>query len=68
MDFHPSNNFDAGIRGAGGAGYQNSRLLFAARPDSSIDVFDTYFFGEVTDTTALGATVPIPIRNASAGA
>jgi hypothetical protein len=67
MDFHPANNFDAGVRGAGGAGYQNSRLLFAARPDSSIDVFDSYFFGEVTDTTALGATVPVPIRNALIG-
>jgi len=67
MDFHPSNTFDAGTRGAGGAGYQNSRLLFAARPDSSIDVFDSYFYGEVTDTTALGATVPVPIRNALVG-
>ena len=67
MDFHPNNNFDAAVRGAGGAGYQDSRLVFAARPDSSIDVFDSYFYGEVTDTTALGATVPVPIRNALVG-
>jgi hypothetical protein len=67
MDFHPGNTFDAATRGAGGVGYQNSRLVFAARPDSSIDVFDTFFYGEVTDTTALGATVPVPIRNALIG-
>jgi hypothetical protein len=70
MDFHPGNNFDANTRGTGGfggAGSPNNRLVFAARPDSSIDVFDTYFYGEVTDTTTLGTIIPIPMRNALIG-
>jgi len=65
MDFHPSNDFNANTRGTGGAGYQNSRLVFAARPDSSIDVFDTFFYGQVTDLT--GTTIPVPIRNSLIG-
>jgi hypothetical protein len=70
MDFHPSNNFDANIQGTaglGGSGSPSNRLVFAARPDSSIDVFDTFFYGEVTDTTTLGATIPVPIRNSLIG-
>lgn len=72
LDFHPSNNFDAETRGTGGAGFggtgsPNNRLVFAARPDSSIDVFDTYFYGRVTDTTSVASTIPIPIRNALIG-
>jgi hypothetical protein len=70
MDFHPSNDFDANVRGSGGlggAGSPSNRLVFAARPDSSIDVFDTFFYGEVTDTTTLGATIPVPIRNSLIG-
>ncbi len=70
MDFHPSNDFSANVRGTGGVGGNGSRdnrLVFTARPDSSIDVFDTFFYGEVTDTTALGATIPVPIRNALIG-
>ncbi len=70
MDFHPSHDFDANVRGTGGLGGNgspNNRLVFAARPDSSIDVFDTFFYGEVTDTTAIGANIPVPIRNALIG-
>ena len=70
MDFHPNNDFDANVRGSGGlggAGSPSNRLVFAARPDSSIDVFDTFFYGEVTDTTTLGATIPVPIRNSLIG-
>lgn len=70
MDFHPNNTFDANTRGTGGFGgtlNPNNRLVFAARPDSSLDVFDTFFYGRVTDTTSLGATIPIPIRNALIG-
>jgi hypothetical protein len=70
MDLHPNNAFDATIRGTGGLGGTGSpsnRLVFAARPDSSIDVFDTYFYGQVRDTTVLGATIPVPIRNSLIG-
>jgi len=70
MDFTPANNFDAATRGTGGLGGNgspNNRLVFAARPDSSIDVFDTYFYGRVTDTTSTASAIPIPIRNALIG-
>ncbi|HWO87714.1 MAG TPA: hypothetical protein VNL98_01035, partial [Gemmatimonadales bacterium] len=73
MDFHPCNNFDANTRtvtplpGCAASYTSSERLVFTARPDSSIDVFDTYFFGRVTDTTSVGAPIPIPIRNALIG-
>jgi hypothetical protein len=69
MDVAPLHAFSANARGTNtvpGDGDADARIVFAARPDSSIDVFDTYFFGEVTDT--LVASVPIPIRNALVGA
>jgi len=66
MDLAPLNAFDANARGTTAPGQSDARIVFAARPDSSIDVFDTYFFAEVTDTAI--AAVPIPIRNALTGA
>jgi len=69
MDVAPSHVFSANARGTNtipGDGDADARIVFAARPDSSIDVFDTYFFGRVTDTAT--ADVPIPIRNALVGA
>jgi hypothetical protein len=68
MDVAPLHAFSADDRGTNtvpGDGDADARIVFAARPDSSIDVFDTYFFGEVTDTSVAG--VPIPIRNALVG-
>jgi hypothetical protein len=71
MDFFPLNDFDAQSRTSGGtkcASYKDCRLVFAARPDSSIDVFDTYFYGRVTDTTTgAGASIPIPVRDGLVG-
>lgn len=76
MDFHPCNNFDARTRTSTspalpyctGVGYdKDERMIFAARPDSSIGVFDTYFYGQVTDTMPFASTIPIPIRNALMG-
>ena len=66
MDLAPLHAFNANLRGTTAPGQSDARIVFAARPDSSIDVFDTYFFAEVTDTSV--ATVPIPIRNALVGA
>jgi len=69
MDLAPLHAFNANLRGTNtipGDGDADARIVFAARPDSSIDVFDTYFFGQVTDTSVAG--VPIPIRNALVGA
>jgi len=68
MDLAPLHAFNANTRGTNaiaGDGDANARIVFAARPDSSIDVFDTYFFGRVTDNAT--ADVPIPIRNALVG-
>lgn len=56
MDLNFDHSFDAkagGTPGTDGGGLDpNNRLLFAARDDPNIDVFDTFFFGRV-------ATVPI---------
>ena len=73
MDFHPCNNFDATTRtatplaGCAASYTPDERMVFAARPDSSLEVFDTYFYGRVTDTTSTASAIPIPIRNALRG-
>ncbi len=65
MDFDPNNSFDANTR-TSGALNKNDRLVFAARPDPFIDVFDTYWYQRV-------ATIPIrdtligPVRVAKTG-
>lgn len=70
MDVNPNNNFDARSRGSngfGGNGNVNNRLLYTARPDANIEVFDSYWFGSV-------ATIPLrdpiigPVRLALNGA
>ncbi len=55
MDMNYNHAFAAGQAGTptfGGSGNPNNRLVFAARPDGNIDVFDTFFYGKV-------ATVPV---------
>jgi hypothetical protein len=50
MDMNYNHAFNAGDPGTptfGGTGNPNDRLLFAARPDANIDVFDTFFYGVV---------------------
>src|SRR5262249_8962695 len=56
MDLNFNHSFDAGCGGtAGSTGTacgpnglnKDDRLLFSARPDATIDVFDTYFYGPV---------------------
>lgn len=50
MDMNYNHAFAAGQGGTppfGGAGSANDRMLFAARPDGNIDVFDTFFYGVV---------------------
>jgi hypothetical protein len=46
MDVNPNNTFDANARGTPALN-ANNRLLYAARPDANIEVFDTYFFGSI---------------------
>ncbi len=50
MDMNYNHAFLAGDPGTptfGGSGNPNDRLLFAARPDGNIDVFDTFFYAVV---------------------
>jgi len=50
MDMNYNHAFAAGEGGTptfGGSGNPNDRLLFAARPDGNIDIFDTFFYGVV---------------------
>ena len=63
MDFDPNNAFDANSR-TSGALSKNDRLVFAARPDAFIDVFDTYWYARVDTATV---PVPIPIRDTIVG-
>jgi hypothetical protein len=65
MDFDPNNAFDANTRTSGGLN-KNDRLVFAARPDASIDVFDTYWYSEVAKIP-IRDTIIGPIRVASNG-
>ena len=69
MDFHPNNDFDPFVGGTpfyGGADNPNNRLIFAARSDGGIDVFDTYNFARVT-TIPIRDPVIGPLRVAKAG-
>jgi len=65
MDFDPKNAFDADTR-TSGALNKNDRLMFAARPDASIDVFDTYWSAEVA-RIPIRDTVIGPMRVAYSG-
>jgi hypothetical protein len=65
MDFDPNNAFDANTR-TSGALNKNDRLVFAARPDAFIDVFDTYWYSRVA-TVPIRDTIIGPIRVASIG-
>jgi hypothetical protein len=50
MDMNYNHAFQAGSPGTptfGGAGNPNDRILFAARPDGNIDIFDTFFYGRI---------------------
>ena len=50
MDMNYNHAFAAGQGGTppfGGGGNPNDRLLFSARPDGNIDVWDTFFYGSV---------------------
>lgn len=61
MDFDPDHTFDAAVRGTGGFGGSlspNDRLVFAARPDATIEVLDTFFYGTAST---------IPIRDPITG-
>lgn len=50
MDMNYNHAFAAGSPGTptfGGAGSPNDRIVFAARPDGNIDIFDTFFYGRI---------------------
>jgi hypothetical protein len=66
MDFDPNNAFDANTRTSGVLN-KNDRLVFAARPDAAIDVFDTYWYQRIA-TVPIRDTIVGPIRVAAVGA
>jgi hypothetical protein len=54
MDMNYNHDFAAGTPGTptyGGPGNPNDRIVFAARPDGNIDVFDTFFYGKIGSIT-----------------
>ncbi len=54
MDMNYNHAFQAGSPGTptfGGSGNPNDRLVFSARPDGNIDVFDTFFYGQIETIT-----------------
>jgi len=65
MDFDPRNAFDADTRTSAGLN-KNDRLVFAARPDAFIDVFDTYWYSRIA-TVPIRDTIIGPIRVANTG-
>jgi hypothetical protein len=63
MDMNYAHDFSPGgtcVPNCGTGTDKNTRLLFAARPDPSIDIFDTFDGGQLL---AGGAPVTIPIRD-----
>ncbi len=62
MDLNFDHNFDARAGGTpgtdGGGGNPDNRLVFVARPDATIEVYDTWFYGLVGT---------VPIRDAVTG-
>ena len=65
MDFDPKNAFDAATRTSPGLN-KNDRLVFAARPDPNIDVFDTYWYERVA-TVPIRDTIIGPVRVSNTG-
>lgn len=66
MDFDPKNDFDAATRTSASGTSKNDRLVFGARPDAGIDVFDTYWYQRV-GTVPIRDTIIGPIRVAKSG-
>ena len=62
MDMDPTNDFDAATRTSGTN--KNDRLVFAARSDAGIDVFDTYWYQRI-GTVPIRDTILGPIRVAN---
>src|SRR6266480_250910 len=61
MDMNVNHDFAAGQPGTtafGAAGDSTNRVMFVARPDGNIDVFDTFFYGKIAS---------IPIRDPIVG-
>ena len=66
MDVDPANKFDPMQPAGGPAGYNNDRLVLAARSDAAIDVFDTYWYQRVA-TIPIRDTIIGPVRVAKVG-
>ena len=62
MDMDPKNDYDADVHNSGAN--KNDRLVFAARNDAGIDVFDTYWYQRI-GTVPIRDTIIGPIRVAN---
>ncbi len=62
MDMDPKNNYDADVQNSGTS--KNDRLVFAARSDAGIDVFDTYWYQRI-GTVPIRDTIIGPMRVAN---
>jgi len=71
MDMNYNHAFAAGQPGTptfGGTGNPNNRILFAARPDANIDIFDTFFYGVVGSIPIRDPIIgPLRVARNSAG-
>jgi len=71
MDMNYKHAFAAGTPGTptfGGAGNPNDRIAFSARPDGNIDVWDTFFYGQIGLITVRDPIIgPLRVARNAAG-
>jgi hypothetical protein len=71
MDMNYKHAFAAGSPGTptfGGAGNPADRIAFSARPDGSIDIWDTFFYGKIGTITVRDPIVgPLRVARNAAG-
>lgn len=71
MDMNYKHAFAAGSAGTptfGGSGNPNDRIAFSARPDGNIDVWDTFFYGQIGTITVRDPIIgPLRVARNAAG-
>ena len=71
MDMNYNHAFAAGSAGTptfGGSGNPNDRIAFSARPDGNIDVWDTFFYGNIGQITVRDPIIgPLRVARNAAG-
>ena len=71
MDMNYKHAFAAGSPGTptfGGSGNPNDRIAFSARPDGNIDIWDTFFYGQIGTITVRDPIIgPLRVARNAAG-